>query len=72
MSIVETDLPGVFLIEPELVADRRGFFARLYDEEELVGLGIDAESRSTPSRSTTPRPRSGACIINKRLTARQK
>jgi dTDP-4-dehydrorhamnose 3,5-epimerase len=42
MSIVETDLPGVFLIEPELVADRRGFFARLYDEEELVGLGIDA------------------------------
>ena len=42
MSIVETDLPGVFLIEPELVADRRGFFARLYGEEELVGLGIDA------------------------------
>jgi dTDP-4-dehydrorhamnose 3,5-epimerase len=41
MSIAETGLPGVFLIEPDLVADRRGFFARLYDEEELVALGID-------------------------------
>jgi dTDP-4-dehydrorhamnose 3,5-epimerase len=41
MSIVETDLPGVFLVEPAIVPDRRGFFARLYDEETLVSLGID-------------------------------
>ncbi len=41
MTIVETGLSGVLLIEPELVADRRGFFARLYGEEELEVLGID-------------------------------
>ena len=41
MSITKTDLPGVFLIEPELVEDRRGFFARLYDEEELARVGVD-------------------------------
>jgi dTDP-4-dehydrorhamnose 3,5-epimerase len=41
MSIVETDLPGVFLVEPEMVVDRRGFFGRLYDEEKLVSLGIE-------------------------------
>ena len=41
MTIVETTLSGVFLVEPEPVADPRGFFARLYDEEELVSLGID-------------------------------
>jgi dTDP-4-dehydrorhamnose 3,5-epimerase len=42
MSIVETDLGGVFLVEPKRVEDRRGFFAQLYNEEELVSLGIDA------------------------------
>lgn len=41
MSIVETDLPGVFLVEPVMVPDRRGFFPRLYDEETLVSLDID-------------------------------
>ena len=41
MTIAKTDLPGVFLIKPDLVTDRRGFFARLYDEEELAGLGVD-------------------------------
>ncbi|MGO9100778.1 MAG: dTDP-4-dehydrorhamnose 3,5-epimerase family protein [Acidimicrobiales bacterium] len=41
MTIVETALSGMFLVEPELVADRRGFFARLYGEEDLVALDID-------------------------------
>ncbi|MGO9963180.1 MAG: dTDP-4-dehydrorhamnose 3,5-epimerase family protein [Acidimicrobiales bacterium] len=41
MSIAGTDLPGVFLVEPELAADPRGFFARLYREAELANLGID-------------------------------
>jgi dTDP-4-dehydrorhamnose 3,5-epimerase len=41
MTIVETALEGVFLIEPQLHADRRGFFARLYDEDELSSFGIE-------------------------------
>jgi dTDP-4-dehydrorhamnose 3,5-epimerase len=41
MTLVETYLPGVFLAEPVRVPDRRGFFARLYDEENLTTRGID-------------------------------
>jgi dTDP-4-dehydrorhamnose 3,5-epimerase len=42
MTISETSLPDVFVIEPDYVRDERGFFARLYGEEELAAAGIDA------------------------------
>ncbi|MGA3216359.1 MAG: dTDP-4-dehydrorhamnose 3,5-epimerase [Acidimicrobiales bacterium] len=42
MTVTESVLDGVFLVEPELIPDRRGFFARLYDAEELAALGVDA------------------------------
>jgi dTDP-4-dehydrorhamnose 3,5-epimerase len=34
-------LSGVFLIEPELRADDRGFFARVWCHEELMAHGLD-------------------------------
>jgi dTDP-4-dehydrorhamnose 3,5-epimerase len=38
---VRTPLPGVWVIEPEPIADERGSFARIYDAAEFVAHGID-------------------------------
>jgi dTDP-4-dehydrorhamnose 3,5-epimerase len=36
----ETSLPGAFVIEPELLEDERGFFARTWCERELAARGL--------------------------------
>jgi dTDP-4-dehydrorhamnose 3,5-epimerase len=41
VTLLETPLAGVFVAEPTCIVDRRGFMARLYDEEELARHGID-------------------------------
>jgi dTDP-4-dehydrorhamnose 3,5-epimerase len=38
----ETSLPGVFLLEPEVAADERGSFQRLWARDELEARGLDA------------------------------
>ncbi|MGH9092588.1 MAG: dTDP-4-dehydrorhamnose 3,5-epimerase family protein, partial [Acidimicrobiales bacterium] len=48
MTVVETSLPGLLVLQAKLVTDERGFFARLYDEEDLSARGVDtrvAQSR---------------------------
>jgi dTDP-4-dehydrorhamnose 3,5-epimerase len=40
MRFVTTSLTGVFVIEPELRADERGFFARTWCRDEFVGQGL--------------------------------
>ena len=53
MKIVETALPGVFVIEPRVYSDVRGFFCETYREESFRAHGIevtfvqDNHSRST-------------------------
>ncbi|MBO7747245.1 dTDP-4-dehydrorhamnose 3,5-epimerase [Paenibacillus sp. MWE-103] len=42
MRFAETPLPGAYLIEPEPVADGRGFFVRTYCEKEFAAHGIAA------------------------------
>lgn len=42
MRIQETSLAGVFLIEPTRIEDDRGFFARVWSEEEFLDAGIEA------------------------------
>jgi len=37
-----TKLPGAFIIEPETFADERGFFARVWSEQELAALGVES------------------------------
>src|SRR5262249_56408074 len=37
---IPTALPGVFVIEPELRADDRGFFARTWCREEFAAAGL--------------------------------
>lgn len=43
MIFSDTALPGVFVIEPELQEDERGFFARAWCENEAAAHGIDIE-----------------------------
>jgi len=42
MIFHETKLAGAFLIEQELFADERGFFARSWSEREFAAQGLDA------------------------------
>lgn len=41
MIFHQLDIPGAFLLEPERVEDRRGFFARTYCRRELEARGLD-------------------------------
>jgi len=41
MIPIATKLSGAFIVEPEMFADERGFFARVWSEEELSTLGAE-------------------------------
>jgi dTDP-4-dehydrorhamnose 3,5-epimerase len=41
MKFTPAALPGVWLIEPEIIGDERGFFCRTFCREEFAGRGID-------------------------------
>ena len=43
MRRIETSLPGVVLIEPEVFSDERGFFYESYHRAKLAELGISGE-----------------------------
>ncbi|MES9906217.1 MAG: dTDP-4-dehydrorhamnose 3,5-epimerase [Sedimenticola sp.] len=53
MKVIETQLPGVMVLEPKLHGDSRGFFLETYREDTLRQVGIserfvqDNHSRST-------------------------
>src|SRR5262249_52025877 len=40
MKRIETTLPGVVLIEPDVFGDARGFFLESYNERKFLDLGI--------------------------------
>jgi dTDP-4-dehydrorhamnose 3,5-epimerase len=42
MRFVETEIPGVIVIEVEPISDDRGFFARIWEQGELAIRGLDA------------------------------
>ena len=43
MKFHETPLAGVWLIEPEVLADERGWFARTFDRDEFKARGLNPE-----------------------------
>ena len=43
MIFTETKLPGAYLIEPERIADERGFFARTWCRREFATHGLSVE-----------------------------
>ncbi len=40
MKVIETSLPGVFVLEPKVFGDDRGFFLESYNERTMRDLGI--------------------------------
>ena len=52
MKVIETALPGVLVIEPQVFGDTRGFFYESYNEARFRDTGIDARFvQSNVSRS---------------------
>jgi dTDP-4-dehydrorhamnose 3,5-epimerase len=43
MRRIETEIPGVYLIEPVVHGDHRGFFMESYHRDRFSKLGIDCE-----------------------------
>jgi dTDP-4-dehydrorhamnose 3,5-epimerase len=43
MKIIDTKLPGVLIIEPDIFGDSRGFFMETYHKERYGAAGMDAE-----------------------------
>ena len=41
MAIVATDFPGLFIYEPAVFEDSRGYFFESYNEKDFIALGID-------------------------------
>ena len=43
MNIIETTLPGVLLLEPQVFGDARGFFLESWNRKAFAGLGLDQD-----------------------------
>lgn len=43
MKFKELEIPGVFLVEPQLFGDKRGFFYEVYSEKQFREAGIDVK-----------------------------
>ncbi len=41
MNFAETEISGVYLVEPEFIEDNRGYFTRSFCEEEFAAAGIN-------------------------------
>lgn len=41
MEIVQTDIPDVLLIKPQIFKDQRGFFMETYHRQKMQAVGID-------------------------------
>jgi len=56
MRRIETSLPGVFIIQPTVFSDERGFFYESYNKAKFAGMGIHGEfvqdNHSKSSRGT--------------------
>jgi dTDP-4-dehydrorhamnose 3,5-epimerase len=55
MQIIETKIKGVFVVEPEVFKDNRGWFGEMYNQEKLKQLGIDADFVQDNSSFTVAR-----------------
>lgn len=40
MRLIDTAIDGAFIIEPEPLADERGWFARVFDRDAFAGRGL--------------------------------
>ena len=43
MKVIELEIHGVLLIEPDVYGDERGFFLETYQDKRYAKVGIDVE-----------------------------
>jgi dTDP-4-dehydrorhamnose 3,5-epimerase len=43
MKVVETDLPGCLVLEPQVFGDERGFFYESFNRDKLAAIGLAPE-----------------------------
>lgn len=43
MNIIQTDIPGLAILEPDVFSDPRGYFFESYNESKLLPDGFDAK-----------------------------
>ena len=43
MKVIETEIPGVLVIEPDVFGDNRGWFCETWNRQKLRDAGIDAD-----------------------------
>lgn len=43
MKLIETKLTGVYIVEPEVFGDNRGWFTETWSKEKLSKLGLDVD-----------------------------
>jgi dTDP-4-dehydrorhamnose 3,5-epimerase len=43
MKVIETKLPGCLVLEPQVLADARGFFYESFNRDKLRGTGLDLD-----------------------------
>ena len=43
MNFIKTSLDGEWIVEPEIISDNRGYFARLFSEEEFKKKGLNTK-----------------------------
>lgn len=52
ITVIETALPGVLILEPKVHGDNRGFFQETWREDSYANLGIPAFVQDNHSRSS--------------------
>ena len=40
VKVIETDLPGCLVLEPQVFGDKRGYFYESFNSEKLAGIGL--------------------------------
>jgi hypothetical protein len=60
VRVVETELPGVLIIEPDVHSDPRGFFVETYHSEKYGPTASSVRS----SRTTTRAPPAARCAAS--------
>ena len=63
MKAIQTSLPGVVIIEPDVFGDHRGWFMETWSKKKLEELGIFADFVQDNQSFTAKKERSGACIF---------
>lgn len=43
MKVIETEIPGVLIVEPDVFGDHRGWFCETWNRQKLHDAGIDAD-----------------------------